>query len=49
LVNGRLLLRAVHETFFWLYTFGLRYAVDADHIATTDNVTRKLMETGKLP
>jgi high-affinity nickel permease len=30
-------------------TFGLRYAVDADHIAATDNVTRKLMETGKLP
>lgn len=25
------------------YTFGLRHAVDADHIAVIDNVTRKLM------
>ena len=24
------------------YTFGLRHAVDADHIAAIDNVTRKL-------
>ena len=27
------------------YTFGLRHAVDADHIAAIDNVTRKLMST----
>ena len=25
------------------YTFGLRRALDADHIAAIDNVTRKLM------
>jgi len=31
------------------YTFGLRHAVDADHIAAIDNVTRKLMQEGKLP
>jgi len=31
------------------YTFGLRHAVDADHIAAIDNVTRKLMQEGKRP
>jgi len=31
------------------YTFGLRHAVDADHIAAIDNVTRKLMQDGKRP
>jgi high-affinity nickel-transport protein len=31
------------------YTFGLRHAVDADHIAAIDNVTRKLMQEGKQP
>ena len=31
------------------YTFGLRHAVDADHIAAIDNVTRTLMQTGKRP
>ncbi len=31
------------------YTFGLRHAVDADHIAAIDNTTRKLMEDGKRP
>jgi high-affinity nickel-transport protein len=31
------------------YTFGLRHAVDADHIAAIDNVTRKLMHQGKRP
>jgi len=31
------------------YTFGLRHAVDADHIAAIDNVTRKLMHGGKKP
>lgn len=29
------------------YTFGLRHAVDADHIAAIDNVTRKLMGQNK--
>ena len=31
------------------YTFGLRHAVDADHIAAIDNVTRKLMQEGQQP
>ncbi|CAG4892782.1 HoxN/HupN/NixA family nickel/cobalt transporter [Paraburkholderia gardini] len=31
------------------YTFGLRHAVDADHIAAIDNTTRKLMQGGKRP
>ncbi|CAG8560910.1 7714_t:CDS:1 [Diversispora eburnea] len=29
------------------YTLGLRHAVDADHLAAIDNVTRKLLQTGK--
>ncbi len=29
------------------YGFGLRHAVDADHIAAIDNVTRKLMQDGQ--
>jgi len=31
------------------YGFGLRHAVDADHIAAIDNVTRKLMQSGQRP
>lgn len=31
------------------YGFGLRHAVDADHIAAIDNVTRKLMRQGERP
>ena len=31
------------------YGFGLRHAVDADHIAAIDNATRKLMQEGKCP
>ncbi len=31
------------------FGFGLRHAVDADHIAAIDNVTRKLMQEGKRP
>jgi nickel/cobalt transporter (NiCoT) family protein len=31
------------------YTFGLRHAFDADHIAAIDNTTRKLMADGKKP
>jgi high-affinity nickel-transport protein len=34
---------------FLAYTFGLRHAIDADHIAAIDNVTRKLMQDGKRP
>ena len=31
------------------YTFGLRHAFDADHIAAIDNTTRKFMSEGKRP
>ncbi|KAG9298138.1 hypothetical protein G9A89_002575 [Geosiphon pyriformis] len=31
------------------YTLGLRHAVDADHLAAIDNVTRKLLHSGKQP
>jgi high-affinity nickel-transport protein len=31
------------------YSFGLRHAVDADHIAAIDNVTRKLMQQKQRP
>jgi high-affinity nickel-transport protein len=31
------------------YAFGLRHAVDADHIAAIDNTTRKLMQDGQRP
>jgi high-affinity nickel-transport protein len=36
-------------TAFLAYGFGLRHAVDADHIAAIDNVTRKLMQDGQRP
>ncbi len=31
------------------YMLGLRHAVDADHIAAIDNVTRKLLQAGQRP
>ena len=31
------------------YGFGLRHAVDADHIAAIDNITRKQMQEGRRP
>jgi len=31
------------------WAFGLRHAVDADHVAAIDNVTRKLMQDGSRP
>jgi nickel/cobalt transporter (NiCoT) family protein len=31
------------------YSFGLRHAFDADHIAAIDNVTRKLLQEGRQP
>ncbi len=34
---------------FLAYSFGLRHAVDADHIAAIDNSTRKLMQQGQRP
>jgi nickel/cobalt transporter (NiCoT) family protein len=36
-------------TAFLAYSFGLRHAFDADHIAAIDNVTRKPMQEGKRP
>jgi nickel/cobalt transporter (NiCoT) family protein len=48
-------LAVLHETPVLLgtallaYSFGLRHAVDADHIAAIDNVTRKLMQLGQRP
>jgi high-affinity nickel-transport protein len=36
-------------TCFLAYSFGLRHAVDADHIAAIDNATRKLMQEDKRP
>ena len=36
-------------TAFLAYSFGLRHAFDADHIAAIDNVTRKLMQEGRRP
>ena len=34
----------------WLaYGFGLRHAVDADHISAIDNTTRRLMQRGQRP
>ena len=48
-----LLYGASHPGFLALgglaYTFGLRHAFDADHIAAIDNTTRKLLQTGKKP
>jgi high-affinity nickel-transport protein len=40
---------ALLGTAFLAYSFGLRHAFDADHIAAIDNVTRKLMQEGKRP
>ena len=36
-------------TAFLAYSLGLRHAVDADHIAAIDNVTRKMMQAGSRP
>src|SRR5437667_5835180 len=44
---------ASHPAFLALgglaYTFGLRHAFDADHIAAIDSTTRKLLQSGKKP
>jgi len=40
---------ALAGTALLAYTFGLRHAVDADHISAIDNVTRKLMAQNKQP
>jgi high-affinity nickel-transport protein len=40
---------ALLGTALLIYGLGLRHAVDADHIAAIDNVTRKLMHEGKCP
>src|SRR5262249_39324687 len=40
---------AVMATALLAWVFGLRHAVDADHIAAIDNVVRKLMHAGAAP
>jgi nickel/cobalt transporter (NiCoT) family protein len=40
---------ALFGTALLAYSFGLRHAMDADHIAAIDNVTRKLMNDGERP
>ena len=40
---------ALLATSLLAWTLGLRHAVDADHIAAIDTVTRKLVEEGKQP
>lgn len=40
---------ALVATALLAYSYGLRHAVDADHIAAIDNVTRKLMQHGQRP
>src|ERR1700674_224704 len=40
---------ALLATALLAYIFGLRHAVDADHIAAIDNVVRKLMQEGRRP
>jgi high-affinity nickel-transport protein len=40
---------AVMATTLLAWVFGLRHAVDADHIAAIDNVVRKLMQAGETP
>ena len=40
---------ALLATALLAYGFGLRHAVDADHIAAIDNVVRKLMHAGDAP
>ena len=40
---------ALLGTVLLAWSLGLRHAVDADHIAAIDNVTRKLMQDGKRP
>jgi nickel/cobalt transporter (NiCoT) family protein len=40
---------ALMGTALLAWVFGLRHAVDADHIAAIDNVVRKLMQQGRRP
>jgi high-affinity nickel-transport protein len=40
---------ALFGTAFLAYAFGLRHALDADHIAAIDNAVRKLMQEDKAP
>lgn len=40
---------ALFGTAFLAFAFGLRHALDADHIAAIDNAVRKLMQEGKAP
>ncbi|MEW9492591.1 MAG: HoxN/HupN/NixA family nickel/cobalt transporter [Candidatus Aramenus sulfurataquae] len=49
--NVEVKVKGVFASFFTLgvlaYLFGLRHAVDADHLAAIDNSTRKLVQEGK--
>lgn len=51
--GGALLAARTHPVIlglaFLAYGFGLRHAVDPDHIAAIDNTTRKLMQSGERP
>jgi high-affinity nickel-transport protein len=40
---------ALFGTAFLAYMFGIRHALDADHLAAIDNAVRKLMQDGKTP
>ncbi|SFN05153.1 high-affinity nickel-transport protein [Izhakiella capsodis] len=40
---------ALMGTALLAWSFGLRHALDVDHIAAIDNVTRKLMQQGRTP
>jgi high-affinity nickel-transport protein len=40
---------ALFGTAFLAWMFGIRHALDADHIAAIDNAVRKLMQDGKAP
>src|SRR5438045_6843402 len=52
-IGALLCYAAPHPAFLALgglaYTFGLRHAFDADHIAAIDRTTRKLLQTGRKP
>ena len=58
LINVTLLLSGLLLSAIWpvlltscllAYIFGLKHALDADHLAAIDNVTRKLMSDGQKP
>ena len=48
-VSGVWRQRALMAASLLAWGYGLRHAVDADHIAAIDNVTRKMMQQGRRP